>query len=521
MTEGTGSKQQSTASTRGRLRHVIARNVFWNWAGTAVEMAAGFLIAPYLVRRLGTTGYGLWIVIGSLSGYFSLIDLGLRGSVGRQLAFHRAHDNRDEANRILSSALAILSSISILTVVATVVAVGLFDRVFDTPANLLPYARMALLLVGFNLAISFPLQVFDGNLWAAQRFDALNFVDIPATIARVGLTFAFVRDSKDIIALAIITLVTTVVSGGLKAFLSFRYDRALRVHPRYLSRASGQSLFGYGVWNFVLTVARLTKTQLSPLLIGAFLGIHLVTPFSIARRLQDYAHKVLWTATGVVVPIATRFHAREELKQQQNLFIEGGKYSTAAAVFFLGYFVCLGQSLIALWMGRAFAYVSALLIILCGGEFLQMTQSATGSIILAKAKHKTLAWLAVAEAIVSIAALSLTATRFGLEGVCLALAVPQALFSGLAMILYGCRIAEVSLARYCREALLPSLVAGAVPVGILAVVTHWRPALSWPTLLVYSAAYSLVYAVACWGVLKPIASFGTGSHLSSALLTDD
>ena len=77
-------------------------------------------------------------------------------------------------------------------------------------------------------------------------------------------------------------------------------------------------------------MARLTKTQLSPILIGAQLGIALVTPFSIARRLQDYAHKVLWTATGVVVPVATAFHARSEIAQQQNLFIQGGKYSTAA-----------------------------------------------------------------------------------------------------------------------------------------------------------------------------------------------
>ena len=68
-------------------------------------MIAGFVVAPLLVRRLGTTGYGLWIVIGSLSGYFGLLDLGLRGSVGRQLAFHRARSDHEATNRTLSSAL--------------------------------------------------------------------------------------------------------------------------------------------------------------------------------------------------------------------------------------------------------------------------------------------------------------------------------------------------------------------------------------------------------------------------------
>ena len=131
-------------------------------------MIAGFIVAPLLVRRLGTTGYGLWIVIGSLSGYFGLLDLGLRGSVGRQLAFHRAHNDHDATNRTLSSAFAILGTLGILIVAATLIAAGLFDRIFDAPADLIDEVRLALFIVGINLAITFPLQVFDGNLWAAS-----------------------------------------------------------------------------------------------------------------------------------------------------------------------------------------------------------------------------------------------------------------------------------------------------------------------------------------------------------------
>ena len=83
------------------------------------------------------------------------------------------------------------------------------------------------------------------------------------------------------------------------------------------------------------------RLQLSPVMIGSILGIAMVTPFSIARRLQDYAHKVIWTATGVLVPVATGFHARSQEEQQQRLFIEGAKYSTLMAVFFVGYFLSL------------------------------------------------------------------------------------------------------------------------------------------------------------------------------------
>ena len=290
-----------------------------------IEIFSGFVVAPFLVRKLGVSGYGLWIVIGSLSGYFSLIDLGLRGSVARQLSLHRANEQWDHFNQTFNSALAILCGLGGITLLATGAGVFVFDRLFEVHPDQIRDAKLALALVGVNLALSFPLQIFDGSLWAAQRFDLLNAVDIPLTLLRVAATFAFVRTPEDIVVLAVITLTSTFLAGSLKALLSVRRDRFLRFRIKDITRESGESLFGYGLWTFVLNVARLAKTQLSPVMIGSILGIAMVTPFSIARRLQDYAHKVIWTATGVLVPVATGFHARSQEEQQQRLFIEGSE----------------------------------------------------------------------------------------------------------------------------------------------------------------------------------------------------
>lgn len=463
-------------------------------------MAAGFIVAPVLVHRMGAEGYGLWIVVGSLSGYFSLIDFGLRSSVGRQLAYERANENPAGSSEILSTALVILSCIALLALALTLVGVAAFGSLFHPRADLVDDARLALLLVGINLAISFPLQAFDGNLWAAQRFDILNFVDIPTTILRVALTFAFVHDSKDIVALATITLVTTIGSGAAKAILGFRHDPLLRVRLRYVKRASARSLVGYGWWSFVLTASRMTKTQLAPILIGSLVGVSFVTPFSIARRLQDYAYRVLWTATGVLTPVATRFFARSQTGQQQELFIQGGKYSTAAAIYFVTYFVCLGGSFIHLWMGPAFTYVATLLIVLTIGEFLQMTQSVTTSIVLATGRHKPLAWLTLGETIISVM-LMIPAARLGLVAICLSQAVPQLLFSGIGTLVWGCHITGTRPQTYIRRAILPALLAAAAPAALLLSLITWRAPLSWPVLLAYSTLYTLVFGACCWWLM--------------------
>src|SRR5437764_9805770 len=107
-------------------KRVVARNVIWNSAGTATHLLAGFVVAPFLVRHLGETGYGLWILIASLTGYFSVLDLGVCGSVGRNLAFHRARNDADGARAILSTALAVLAVVALLALLATAGVLALF-----------------------------------------------------------------------------------------------------------------------------------------------------------------------------------------------------------------------------------------------------------------------------------------------------------------------------------------------------------------------------------------------------------
>src|ERR1019366_9982088 len=77
-----------------RLR-TITRNVLSTWSGYVATLLIGFFLAPFIVHRLGNTGYGVWTLVVSLTGYFGLLDLGLRQSVGRFVAHHVALQDHD------------------------------------------------------------------------------------------------------------------------------------------------------------------------------------------------------------------------------------------------------------------------------------------------------------------------------------------------------------------------------------------------------------------------------------------
>src|SRR5678816_2847734 len=96
------------------LRRKIARYVLWYVSGMSAGMLVGFVVAPFLIHRLGETGYGLWVLIGSLTGYFGLLDLGVRGSVGRFIAYHRAQGDQRGVNATLTTALMVLCGVACL-----------------------------------------------------------------------------------------------------------------------------------------------------------------------------------------------------------------------------------------------------------------------------------------------------------------------------------------------------------------------------------------------------------------------
>src|SRR5262249_49102474 len=82
----------------------ILRNVLSNWTSYVVTALVGFGLTPVVVHSLGNTGYGLWTLVVSMTGYFGLLDLGIRSSVGRFVTRYIALKDDEGANRIVSTA---------------------------------------------------------------------------------------------------------------------------------------------------------------------------------------------------------------------------------------------------------------------------------------------------------------------------------------------------------------------------------------------------------------------------------
>lgn len=483
------------------LKRIIARNAVWSAAGMASGVITGFITAPFLVHRLGQTTYGLWILIASLTSYLNLIDLGLRASITRHVSFFRAKRDQTSVNGILSTAQAILAMAAAVTVIVTFILVAMFARMSEIAPDQLAAARLALVLAGLSVAITLAFSIFDAALWAYERFDLLNSIEITCDVAQTVALLYLIGRGGSLVTVASVVLAVTVLREGAKVIVCLRMDRNLRISPSGVSAWATRRLFGYGLWKFLWSVGNRATSQCGPLIIASRLGAGSVTPYSVASRLVGYAQGISTVATGVVTPTATALHADERHASQQRLFIEGGKYCLTLSLFFVTAIVLLGKPFITFWMGSELALFSILATVLALGEILPMSQWITYSILLGKDRHRVVACTSFVEMVLVVGLGLVLAHRMGLGGVCLAIAIPGMLCRGILPIVYGCRVLDVPVWRYVLRALVPPILAVALPAGGLAVLVRWRAPENWIELFCYGGIFSLGYSIACCAIV--------------------
>jgi O-antigen/teichoic acid export membrane protein len=171
----------------------------------------------------------------------------------------------------------------------------------------------------------------------------------------------------------------------------------------------------------------------------------------------------------------------------------------AAATVLLALFVLLGQSLIHLWVGPEMALAYPLLVLMALGRWVSMSQVVTRGVITAQNKHRWLAVSSLVQAIVTLG-LGLALLRpWGVIGMVFAVALGDAVCEGLFSLFYGCHLLGMSATRYAARIASTTVVALAIPCGLLAAATWWRPVSSWLDLIIYGSTFSLVSVAAVVG----------------------
>ena len=69
------------------LSQKIIRNTIFNIIGRGWGILIALFLTPYIISHIGVERYGMWAIIGAVTGYFGLFDFGIGTSFVKYISF--------------------------------------------------------------------------------------------------------------------------------------------------------------------------------------------------------------------------------------------------------------------------------------------------------------------------------------------------------------------------------------------------------------------------------------------------
>src|SRR5256885_8866843 len=102
----------------------MLRNVGSNWMVTLISIAATYVLTPFVIHTLGQDGYGTWTLITAMTGYMSLLALGVPMACVRYLAQHVTERDTRQTNTVIGSCAGLYLVIGAATLVLGLALTG-------------------------------------------------------------------------------------------------------------------------------------------------------------------------------------------------------------------------------------------------------------------------------------------------------------------------------------------------------------------------------------------------------------
>ena len=481
-------------------------NSVWNLlTGTATKyvllaanITIGIFLMPYTVRHLGTSEYGLWMLVASMTAYFNLLDLGYGNGLVRHVADADARGNVTLVNQILSTFVVVYIGLGVVVGAAAgamILWVPHFPKLLPSQV---PLARFILAVIGVRIALGFPMTVFGAVTTARQRFALNNIVATVSTIVNAAVQFTLLARGYHVRAVVAGSVAVDLLAYFGYAWTAKRAFPALRLRLSAFNASLVRDVTAFSLYVFLISIAIQIGFNLNNLVVGAALGTSAVAVYAVTLRLAETQRNLSNQFNTLMFPVVVRYGAMNDPDALRRMLIDGTRLSLALVG---GLTVCLlgfARPLIARWMGAGFDGAVAPLYVLAITGIVLIGQAPLGNILLGTGRHRLVAFVSLAEAIANFVLSVILVRRFGLLGVAFGTAIPVFVANVFVLAPAVCRQLDIRIGEFGRDvAMAPLIGAGAASVAVWVVRTALPPR-SLAVIIGEGAIVGVVYLVALW-----------------------
>jgi O-antigen/teichoic acid export membrane protein len=471
----------------------VGRNLSTRYLAIAVEMAVGLLVLPFNLSHLGASAYGLWALTTSITMYFSVLDLGYSGAVVKFVAQYRAKRDMRALNETLSTTFFLFAAFGVLTYVVAIVLSVYIDRILHLSPDQVHTARLVLLITSVSVALGTACTVFGAVINGFQRYDLNNVAGTASTIVIAIVNVLVLWAGYGLVELVLATTAIRVLTYWVYRANAYRVFPAMRLRFALFRRERLRELTSFSVFMALIDWANKLNYSIDAIVIGIMLGTGAVAVWSVGQRLAEATQRLTNQLNDILFPNVVDHSESERLDRLQRLFLVGTRFSLATVVPIAAALLLMAGPLVRSWVGPEFEG-SVIVVQLLAVIVVVRVGNATGSTLLKGAgRHRLVAGVNVATAIVNVSLSIALAKPLGLEGVAIGTLVPVTATAVCILFPASCRRVGLSVRRAIVEAVWPAIWPAGTMAAYVAVSRTMIPQ-SLPVVLVSMGVAVSIYA---------------------------
>jgi O-antigen/teichoic acid export membrane protein len=383
-----------------------------------VSQPLGLLLAaPYLLRHLGASQFGVWILASAAVNSGNLLTSGFGDAAVKYGSMYRGRNDAGGVARIVRGMIAINLALSgLLAIALWSLAPYAVNHIAHIDAGLRDACLRSFRIGSLLLVVRSIDSVFASTLRALERYSPAVRIAIFSRVGILVAAIALVAYGFGVVEIMLATLCISTFAAVAQG-IAVRVIAGKIVLWPSLHRETLSTIANFGCFSWLQAVSAVVFGQADRLVIGMFLGAPAVAIYALCAQAAQTIHGIVGAGFHALFPhLSSRLEA-EPLTDLRNTIQTAFNTNLALATLLGSPFILLSRPILSVWMGQEFARQAWPILAILGISFSLFALNVTAHYtLLALGQVRLVTVLNLAAGAAMLLLMLLLTPRFGMMG---------------------------------------------------------------------------------------------------------
>jgi len=354
------------------------RNAKYNAIGFIFPVVVSLFTTPYIVHKLNTDIYGIYVLAISLMGMLSFLDLGFGQGIIKFVSHYKAKKDFRKINEIVNTSLLINIAMGLLGgLIIFLLSDFLSKKVFKVKSEQIELAINSFKIVSVGFVLNLISSTFSNIPKALQRYDIsvkvqniVWFLSVISSVIVLYLGYGLVEMLTFYVIFQFLGLISYLwfskkLIPDLKLSLKFKKDIF-------------KEIFSFSIFTAINSITGNIVFRVDKMIIAYFLGTSAVTYYQIPFTIAQMANGFVSSVIQHLFPAVSFLNSIGDRDKLNKMYVKTTKYVIAFSLIVFFGLVLFGKPFLKIWIGKEISEISYPLLVIISFVFFFISISSVG-----------------------------------------------------------------------------------------------------------------------------------------------